>query len=264
MKTRLLSVAFILAGATVSNAQTTAIDFTRTDCDGTPRNLFTDLNAGKVVIMEWYMGPSCQPCKDAAKEIEGMKSALLQTYPGKVMSYVFGYQDFYTCAATKSWASGLGLTAIPMDSMAWQMPNYGGFSMPTIAVVAGTDHKVIYVANPGSGGYSKGDTAAMRTAIKAYFSPTSVSGLPAHVSEATVFPSPASTAVTIRVNLRSKAKVQAQVVNLAGQVVMQFPAEITSGTYTRKISTESLAAGNYTVHIITDGAVITRQLSIVK
>ena len=264
MKKILLLAASVLALTSAVNAQTTAMDFTQMDCSGTSHNLFTNLDAGKVVIMEWYMGPSCQPCKDAAKEIEGLKAKMLASYPGKIMSYAWGFQDSYTCSATQSWVSGLGVSAIPMDTGAAHLAYYGGFSMPTIVVVAGPAHKVIYIANPGNGGYSNGDTAAMRTAIKNFFSPTSVASLSSNVAEVTVFPSPAQSDVTIQVQLKAPATVFTQIVNLAGQVVIQIPSEKVSGTYSKLISTEALASGIYTVRIIADGNVITRTLSIAK
>lgn len=93
MKKLLVLAATMVAGISAATAQTTAMNFTQTDCSGTSHTLFTDLNAGKVVIMEWYMGPSCQPCKTAAQQIEGLKSSLLQSYPCKVMTYTWGFQD---------------------------------------------------------------------------------------------------------------------------------------------------------------------------
>ena len=264
MKKLLLSAITAIACTVSVNAQTTAMDFTQTDCNGNAHTLFTDLNAGKVVIMEWYMGPSCQPCKDAAKEIEGMKTKLLQTYPGKVMSYTWGFQDSYTCSATQSWISGLGVSAIPMDTGAAQVAYYGGFSMPTIVVAAGSTHKIIYIANPTNGGYSNGDTATINTAIKNFLSPTSVSNLPENVNEASVYPSPAQSDATVKVLLKTSGNIQTQVMNLNGQIVMQFPMEKASGTYTKTISTSTLASGTYTVNIIVDGSVIARKLSIIK
>ena len=264
MKKLLLLAATALISAGALNAQTTAMDFTQMDCSGTSRNLFTDLNAGKVVIMEWYMGPSCQPCKDAAKEIEGLKTKLLATYPGKVMSYAWGFQDSYTCSATQSWVSGLGSSAIPMDTGAAMVAYYGGFSMPTVVVVGGTDHKVLYIANPGNGGYSNGDTSKMRTAIKNFFSPTAVSSLPSNISNVSIFPSPAQSDVSIQLQTNAATTIQVQVLSLNGQVVMQLPAEKVTGNYARKLNTQILAAGEYMVRIAADGETITRRLSIVK
>jgi hypothetical protein len=264
MKQTLLLFALAVASTVPSLAQTTAMDFTQMDCTGNSHTLFTELNAGNVVIMEWYMGPSCQPCKDAAKEIESLKQKMLASYPGKIISYVWGFQDSYTCSATQSWLTGVGSSAAGMDTGAAMVAYYGGFSMPTIVVAAGTDHKVIYTANPANGGYTNGDTSKMRTAIKNFFSPTAVSNIASNIGAANVFPSPARTDVTIQVQLKHAASVNVQILNLAGQVVLQLPAENASGLYTKTVSTDKLASGLYTVRISADRETVTRKLSVVK
>ncbi|MEO6831018.1 MAG: T9SS type A sorting domain-containing protein [Chitinophagaceae bacterium] len=264
MKQTLLLVALAVASAASSFAQTTARNFTQTDCGGTSRNLYTDLDGGNIVIMEWYMGPSCQPCKDAAKEIEALKTELLASHPGKIISYTWGFQDSYTCAATSSWLSDVGSTAIGMDTGAALVAYYGGFSMPTIVVAEGTDHKILWSANPNNGGYSNGDTSKIRAAINGFYSPTAVSNVASNIGAATVFPSPTQSNTTIQVQLNTTSTVQTQILNIAGQVVLQLPAEKTNGIYTKVISTDGFAAGMYTVRIVADGEVITRKLSVIK
>ncbi|MBL7984152.1 MAG: hypothetical protein JNM91_04100, partial [Flavobacteriales bacterium] len=49
-------------------AQTTALDFTANDCDGMSHNLFTELEAGDVVIIELVM-MGCQPCVTSANSL---------------------------------------------------------------------------------------------------------------------------------------------------------------------------------------------------
>src|SRR5574338_191452 len=116
MKTINLIVICIVASVSIATGQTTAMDFNRMDCNGTMRELFKDLDSGKVVILEYFMGPNCTACEDAAKEIEGLKTKFLAKYPGKVMSYAMGFQNSYSCSTIKSWVSNLGISAIPMDS----------------------------------------------------------------------------------------------------------------------------------------------------
>ena len=41
-------------------AQTTATDFTANDCGGTSHTLFTELNAGNVIVITWVM--PCSSC----------------------------------------------------------------------------------------------------------------------------------------------------------------------------------------------------------
>ena len=54
-------------------AQTTALDFTLPDCDGVSHHLFDELDQGKVVILEFAMIPSCQPCISAGGVLQQIR-----------------------------------------------------------------------------------------------------------------------------------------------------------------------------------------------
>ena len=58
-KNQLLFILLFLIGI-VSSAQTTATNFTANDCSGTPHTLFTELDAGKVVVIAFVM--PCATC----------------------------------------------------------------------------------------------------------------------------------------------------------------------------------------------------------
>ncbi len=59
-----ITLMFVL---TISKAQTTAMQVTRTDCNGNNIDIFADLDAGKVIILHFFM-PNCGACPPVAKK----------------------------------------------------------------------------------------------------------------------------------------------------------------------------------------------------
>lgn len=55
MKKLLLAFSQLLLSGFMAFGQTTATDFTVNDCGGTSHNLFTELDAGKVIVLCWPM-----------------------------------------------------------------------------------------------------------------------------------------------------------------------------------------------------------------
>ncbi len=259
-----IAIATLLLAGTVCKAQT-AMDFNRVDCNGANHHLFADLDAGKVVILEFFMGPNCTSCMDAAQEIEGMKTKLLMAHPGKIMTYALGFQDNYSCSLISNWVSSQSLTAIPMDSGEAQVAHYGGFSMPTIVVLAGTSHGVIYSANPNNGGYTPGDTSSMSSSIKNFFNPTGVQPIASVINSVSVYPNPANATAHIQLEIMENTELSIQVLSLTGQVVADVVNEkVDAGSVVKTIPVEKMTSGSYVVRITANGISTYRKLDIVR
>ncbi|MBN8669991.1 MAG: T9SS type A sorting domain-containing protein [Chitinophagales bacterium] len=263
MKKIILILACVIASAGMVTGQTTAMDFNRMDCNGNMRELFKDLDSGKVVILEYFMGPNCTACEDAAKEIEALKSKFLAKYPGKVMTYAMGFQNSYSCITIKSWVSNLGISAIPMDSAATQVAYYGGFAMPTIAVVAGTGHKILYSANANNGGYMNGDTSKISTEMNKFFNPTGIKGVASLLSAVKVFPNPSSYMVNIEFDVKQRTDITLQLVDAAGKIVWkEVNANVASGTFRKVLLTTEFVPGVYSFNIIENNNTTTNKINI--
>lgn len=147
-------IALMLFTSVGTSTAQTVLNFQRTDCNGTMHDLYADLDAGNVVVLEFFM-QGCAPCISSGKQLESMRSTLEASYPGRVKAYAIGYSDGYTCASVASWVSANGLTSIPMDSGAAMIKHYGGFGMPTVVICAGVnEHKVlgkVYIGMSGVG-----------------------------------------------------------------------------------------------------------------
>lgn len=257
MKKFLLSIALVFTFV-ISNAQpTTAMDFTDNDCNGNMHNLFTTLDSGEVVILEYFM--NCSSCIVAGQTITPMYNQLAATYPGKVNFYAFAYNNTMTCATANSVIVGNGINAIPFDSGATQVAYYGGFGMPTVAVVAGGFHQVLFV----NVGFATGDTATMAAAIHNFFATIGVGENNSRVTSMSAFPNPATDNVQIDFELTQNSDVTLQIVNTLGQIVRETQmGEVAQGKHTTNVSVSDLEAGVYFFRITTAEGVVARQVVI--
>ena len=71
-----------------SKAQTAAMGYDFIDCAGNPQSLFADLDAGKALIIEYFM-TSCSPCISAGATLEAMKADLMAEFPGMIKPFIF-------------------------------------------------------------------------------------------------------------------------------------------------------------------------------
>ena len=221
-------------------AQTTALDFTLEDCDGVSHHLFDELDQGKVVILEFAMIPSCQPCISAGGVLQQIRDDHEVNEPGRVKWYPWGFSQAYTCAQMGSWTASHSLSPSATFTDGSDMVDYyGGMGMPTIVVLAGSGHQVIY----NHQGYS----ASMHDQIEAAIS--SVVGMqeatPMAMSFA-VYPDPAIDVLTLNAVLPEAARMAMVVYDAAGRAVTTVPeVKLAAGTHKLPISVSGLANGHY-------------------
>ncbi|MFA7379110.1 MAG: T9SS type A sorting domain-containing protein [Bacteroidia bacterium] len=253
----LIALTFVL---TISKAQTTGMQFSGKDCNGNSVNLFDDLDAGKIVILHFFM-PSCGSCPPPAQKIQAMANNINKTYSGKVKGYAFPFQNSTTCSYAATWVSsnGLGTLYAPMDSGAAQVAHYGGFGMPTVVVLGGTDHKVLF----STLSFSTSDTTEMRDKILAQINGTTgVAQLQSLVNSFTVFPNPTSNNISINLDLKETSNLIIDIIDLTGKQVVIIANEKQSGIVTKQFSTASLANGSYFVRLQVNGKSTTQRLTV--
>ena len=245
---------------------TVAMDFNRADCNGTMHHLFTnDLDSGNVVILEYFMGGGCTGCITAGHALETMKTGLLAAHPGKIRSYVSGFQNtplYYNCAAVSAWVTTNSMTSTPMDSGAAQVAYYGGFGMPTIVIVAGTTHKVIYTGI----GYTTGDTTKMKDSIYKFFNPASA-GVSENnaVSSFGIYPNPAGNTATLKLTAKTEGNLNIQITDIAGKLISAVVNEAVSvGEYSKSINTTGIPNGLYMVRVTLNGHTTYSKLTVAR
>jgi hypothetical protein len=241
----------------ISKAQTTAMDFTKYDCDGVSHHLFSELDSGNVIIMEFIM--TCSSCIVAGHAIETMMSDLELQYPGKVRLYQIAYTNSYTCATMQGFKSTNGFSSTVFDQGASLVAYYGGFGMPTVAIAAGSNHDVIYT----NVGFGPGDTTQAGIAIRTFLTTLSSNELPTAVATFTAFPNPGNDFITIQMNLNVKASVKLQIVDLSGKLVEEyFSEDFGAGRMERRINISSIATGYYLIKGTVNGKDVFNKIKI--
>lgn len=251
----------MILAVSVSNAQETAKQFTGTDCNGKAVDLFADLDAGKLVLIHFYM-PNCGSCPPSAKKIQAMVKSIDAAHPGMVKGYAFPFQNSTDCSYSKTWVSTNSLSPLytPMIKGAEHVAHYGGFGMPTVVLLGGgVDHKVLFVTQS----FSTSDTATMRDLIKKQLESVSdVKDLAPEVTSFGVFPNPSNSVSSIRVSLNKEANVVLDVIDVNGKHIATIAEEKMSGDVTKEFNVTELPSGKYLVRLKINGKTMIEKISV--
>lgn len=240
------------------SAQTTAFDWTRSECSTAENiNLSNELDAGKVVVLDFVMIPNCGWCIWAGKYLKEVVAPFATSHPGRVKVFSIGFDDTYTCQQLVAWNTQFNLKPDAVFSKGGDEVNYyGGMGMPTIVVVGGSDHKVFY----NQLGFGVGDTANASAAIKLALGTVSAVGEPngKAVAEALqFFPQPASEEVLARANEPLNGEIQMELLDFSGRVLVR---QTTDATATARFSTADLPNGIYAVRCNSGGLIFYKKL----
>lgn len=259
MKKYLLLLVALMFVFTISKAQETAMQLSGLDCNGVSHDLFADLDAGKAVLLHFFM-PNCSACPPSAQKIQTMANRILANYPGMITAYALPFQNSTTCEYTSQWVTENGLTLYaPYDKGAVQVAYYGGFGMPTIVLLGGKDRKVLFSTQS----FSTSDTTYMRDQILKLLAPTSVEEIPSVVTSFRMSPNPVGDNISINLELKESTKVMIDVTDITGKQVAVILDGITTGATTNQFNATSLPNGNYIVRLQINGKSISHKLSIV-
>jgi hypothetical protein len=257
MKTILTLLAVLsLGGAAFS--QTTAMNFTGEDCNGNSVDLFADLDAGKAVMLIFYM-PNCGTCPPVAAAMQSMANNINASHPGLVKAYAFPFQNSTTCAYSSSWVTNNSLSLFaPMDSGAVQVAYYGGFGMPTVVLLGGDNHDVLFVTQD----FTAQDTTTMRDAILNTFT----AGIPETnaISSLEVFPNPSSDAISLTFEALADADCFIELVDLEGKQVLLAEQHLLKGIVQQQLDIRSVPAGSYVLRLGLNGSVATQQVQVIR
>ena len=184
------------------------------------------------------------------------------TYPDMVKGYAFPFNNSTTCTYASSWVTSNGLSFYtPMDSGADQVANYGGFGMPTVVLLGGRDHRMMYVSQT----FSTSDTGRMRDSIislyKSMNPSTGIAALPAGVSTFSIYPNPASEMITVKLAIKESANVAIEMLDVSGKLVTSLMSEKqNAGVENKSFNTTSYPTGNYLIKLtVTGGRAVLRR-----
>ncbi|MEY3237709.1 MAG: hypothetical protein RI883_1810 [Bacteroidota bacterium] len=243
------------------NLRAQAMDFTATDCNGNPQHLFADLDAGQAVVLFYYMS-NCGSCPPPAQKIQAMADKINQSCPGMVKGYAYSYQNSTTCTYTANWVASNNLPLfIPMaGNGAEQVAFYGGFGMPTVVLLGGTNHDILW----STLNFVTSDTTTMRDLILNMNCVAGLNDLNKNESSLTVYPNPSNDVVTLNFTNNNSSDFSYTINDLLGKTVVSSNTEsLDKGIIERKVNTTSLANGNYLLKISLNGIIETRKISII-
>ena len=245
MKKNYILFLFSLMVSSAAVAQT-VVDFTKKDCNGKTHNLFTELDSGNAIIMELFH--TCLPCKDAAQNMLPMYQKLKASYGNKVRFFGIPEDDSFGCSQVLNWVSVNGLSAMvtPFDSGSVQAAYLGGMGMPTVAVLAGSGHKILYLVNATTAAFATSDTGIIGGAIRNFLDST-FAGVPAIHSNVSisVYPNPAAHFLGINIETSQSGILNLEITTLTGGKVVYLTEEkIQAGVWSRNFPV-SLSNGVY-------------------
>lgn len=225
----------------VSQAQT-ATDFTATDCNGNSYNLFSDLDAGKIVVITWTM--PCGACVSGALTAYNIAQSYEANYPGKVKMLLVDDFGNTPCSAINTWGNSNGLTrAIRFSDASIRMNDYGIAGMPKTVAIA-PDHSVIFNENHGV------NPDSLQAAIDAVLTTTAIKNLHDIISTATVYPNPAVQKATVKLYLVKSTEIEISIYDLNGkELQIAFRGNCSSGENLLPIDLSKLSNGLYQVRI---------------
>lgn len=246
MKTIIITLFSLGVIATSGFSQTTAMDFQGVDCNGNNVHLFDDLDAGQAVVLFYYM-PSCGSCPPPAQKIQAMANKINASCEGMVKAYAYPYQNSTTCAYSASWVTSNGLPLYtPMDSGAVQVAYYGGFGMPTVVLVGGQNHDVLWSTQ----NFVNSDTTVMRDLILNMACVAGINENEGSLSNFELFPNPANSSINVNFDVEYTSNVQIELMDLTGKVILS-KNEITvqNGKVDQTFDCGGLQNGNYLMKI---------------
>lgn len=122
-----------------------ARNFICPDCSLITHNLFSELESGRVIVLDWVM--PCGACTGPTKTTNNIVQTYLSSHPGKVFMYLADDFANSTCNTLNSWVEANSLKNITVFSNNQiKMSDYGDEGMPKVVVI-GPDKRVYYNAN---------------------------------------------------------------------------------------------------------------------
>jgi hypothetical protein len=249
MKKILLFGSILFINSIMATGQVlTATDFTANDCSGTSHHLFSELEAGKVIVVSFVM--PCGSCISPSLSAKSTVNTYATSHPGKVVFYLSDDDAGTSCATLTSWAASNGLSAGPLFSTtSFVQTQYGTPAMPKVVVLGGSNHHVYFTEDNSL------NATNLQAAINAALASTAVKQVENEGIQLSIFPNPATGKLSADYTLSGAAHITADIYNAIGSKVatiisenqntgkhtlnLNESRELSNGVYFLKLTTET-------------------------
>ncbi len=258
---KLYIILFIAIISFAVKAQTTAVNFTLNDCNGTSQSLYKSLDSGKVVIL--FYEHQCASCLQGANLVKSVYNSKYTNNPNVEIIYLDN--GGFPCTSINSWVSTNNLLQGPKIAYSADYASPYGSGMPVIAICGPYLHKVYFTAISVT---QASDTAKMRKAIDSALMqiPLGIQDVKKTSNEIDIYPNPVKgNTINISFNSSVSQKISLEVIDLTGKsVYRQFDIYIHEGDNTIKISDAEMRNGVYFCRFKTAESNYVRKLIISK
>jgi len=252
MKKILLINALVCFSVGITFAQTTATDFTTDDCNGVSHNLFSELDAGNVIVIAFVM--PCGPCETYSLPGYSAVQSFATSHAGRVHFYIADDYGTTACGTLNNFASNMPISTI-FSSTDVIMTDYSdlGTGMPKVVVLAGSDHHIYYNEND-----NKINFPGVQTAISdALSTPLGIEQCVSNKFEISTYPNPVNNVLNISYIKNQSSLINFTIVDVLGKVVLSIEE---SSSYSeerliKSINISTLNDGNYFLKVSSGGTV---------
>lgn len=237
----LLATALLALPATWSTAQT-ATNFNCADCNGVTHDLFAELDAGKVIVIDWVM--PCASCIGPSLTTYNVVQSFQASHPDRVHMYLCDDFANTNCTSLNSWRNNQGLTNTTTFSNAdISMYDYGDLGMPKVVVLGGPDHAVYFNA-----GFSVNSNDLQQAITEALSAASAVAEQGALAILPLLAPNPSDRSTWLELHPAAPTEALIQLTDLTGRPIMTlFRGVMPQGPRRVEIRTGDLPAGAYLV-----------------
>lgn len=226
-------------------AQTIATNFTANDCTGTSHTLFTELDAGKIIVIAWVM--PCGSCAPPSLAAYNAVQSFASSNPNTVYFYLVDDIGDTPCSTLTTWGNTNSMpNAVKFSNPVIDMADYGTPGMPKIVVLGGTSHTIAYNLNSGV------TQSGVTSAINGLLSTMGSNELnDENAQGAVVIPNPVSEGFTLKYSLGNEPQSIIEIINSSGQIILtQTHNTISEGLKSVSFGSElKLEQGFYIIRI---------------
>jgi len=240
--TLFISLSFV----SISIAFAQATDFTTDDCNGISHQLFSELDAGNVIVISWVM--PCSPCAIYSIPAYSAAQSFASSHPGKVHFYIAddAISPIYgQCSSLPAWGSSNSMpNSIFFQSADVNMNGYGTSGMPKVVVLGGNAHTIFYNQNDSHITFN-GVQSAINDALAAPLGINEQQNSPLGLH---TFPNPAQNGLlNVSYTIDRIENINFDIINILGETVLTLNdhSAKTIGEYNRIFDISTLTNGTY-------------------